>query len=46
MQSMILDQLYSFSFPLFKKNFWLYCEACGILVPQPGTEPVSPAVEV
>ena len=25
--------------------FWPYCTACGILVPQPGTEPVPPAVE-
>ena len=26
--------------------FWLYLEVCGILVPQPGTEPVPPAVEM
>ena len=25
--------------------FWLYCTACGILVPRPGMEPVPPAVE-
>ena len=25
--------------------FWLHCTACGILVPQPGIEPVSPAGE-
>ena len=25
--------------------FWLHCWACGILVPQPGIEPTSPAVE-
>ena len=25
--------------------FWPYCTACGILVPQAGTEPVPPAVE-
>ena len=25
--------------------FWLHCVACGILVPQPGIEPASPAVE-
>ena len=48
MQRMILNQLHSFSFPLFiKKNFfWPDCEARGILVPQPGIEPMSPAVEV
>ena len=27
-------------------SFWLHLEACGILVPQPGIEPVFPAVEV
>ena len=26
--------------------FWLCCVVCGILVPQPGIEPVPPAVEV
>ena len=26
--------------------FWPRCAACGILVPQPGIEPVPPAVEV
>ena len=26
--------------------FWPYYTACGILVPRPGIEPVSPAVEV
>ena len=26
--------------------FWLHRSACGILVPQPGIEPVPPAVEV
>ena len=31
--------------PTFYFIFWLYCTACGILVPQPGIEPVSPAVE-
>ena len=25
--------------------FWLYYVACGLLVPQPGMEPVLPAVE-
>ena len=25
--------------------FWPHCAACGILVPQPGIEPVPPAVE-
>ena len=25
--------------------FWPHCTACGILVPRPGTEPTSPAVE-
>ena len=25
--------------------FWPYRTACGILVPQPGIEPVSPALE-
>ena len=25
--------------------FWLHCEACGILVPQPWIEPMSPALE-
>ena len=33
------------SFSSFFKIFWLFCAACGILVPQPGIEPVSPAVE-
>ena len=28
------------------KYFWLCHPACTILVPQPGIEPVSPAVEV
>ena len=27
-------------------SFWLHLEACGILVPQPGIEPVFPAVQV
>ena len=27
-----------------KKNFWLPHEACGILVPSPGIEPVPPAL--
>ena len=26
--------------------FWLSCSPCGILVPQPGIEPMSPTVEV
>ena len=26
-------------------SFWPRCSACGILVPQPGIEPVPPAVE-
>ena len=26
--------------------FWPYCLACGILVPQPGINPVPPALEV
>ena len=26
--------------------FWLHCEACGILVPRPGTEPKPRALEV
>ena len=30
----------------FNFNFWLHCAACGILVPQPGIEPVPPALEV
>ena len=26
--------------------FWIFgCKACGILVPLPGTEPISPAFE-
>ena len=25
--------------------FWSHCAACGILVPQPGTEPAPPALE-
>ena len=25
--------------------FWLHCAACGISVPQPGMEPMPPAVE-
>ena len=29
----------------FKKTFWLHHAACGILDPQPGIEPVPPAVE-
>ena len=32
------------SFQLFG-FFWLGLPACGILVPQPGIEPVPPAVE-
>ena len=41
----------AFSFFLFLKLFlftylfWPHCAACGILVPQPGIEPVPPAVE-
>ena len=27
-------------------SFWLHLETCGILVPQPGIEPVFPAVQV
>ena len=26
-------------------SFWLFCVACGILVPQQGIEPASPALE-
>ena len=26
--------------------YWLHCVACGILVPQPKIEPVSPTLEV
>jgi len=29
----------------FFLTLWPHCEACGILVPQPGVEPVPPAVE-
>ena len=32
-------------FLLFSFFFWLCCMACGILVPQPGIEPMPPAVE-
>ena len=32
-------------FDLIKNVFWLYHAAGGILVPQPGTEPVPPALE-
>ena len=31
--------------PCLKKNFFFKFMACGILVPGPGIEPVSPAVE-
>ena len=34
-----------FFFLLFIFIFWPRREACEILVPQPGTEPVPPAVE-
>ena len=30
---------------LFKKLFWPHCMSCGILVPWPGIEPMSLAVE-
>lgn len=33
----------SCSFALF--SFWTRCMACGLLVPQPGTEPMPPTVE-
>ena len=38
----------SFCFYLLKKKktFWLYHMPCGILVSQPGTEPMLPALEV
>ena len=26
-------------------DFWPHCTVCGILVPQPGIEPMSPALE-
>ena len=29
----------------FSFLFWPRCKACGILVPQPGIEPVPPAME-
>ena len=35
-----------FLFALFFFYFWPLSAACGILVPQPGIEPMSPAVEV
>ena len=31
---------------LKKKNLWLNCVAYGILVPQPGIEPMPPALKV
>ena len=35
------------AFKFFKKYFifWLHREACGILVPQPGIEPTSSALQ-
>ena len=34
-------------FPIKKKKiFWLCLVACGILVPPPGIEPASPALEM
>lgn len=30
---------------LFKKNFWPYYTACGMLVPWPGIQPMPPAQE-
>ena len=35
----------SFLFFSFLFFFWLCCMACGILVPQPGIEPMPPALE-
>ena len=41
----VSSHLSSFFFFLFFSIFWLHHTACGILVPQPGIEPTSPAVE-
>ena len=30
---------------LFSPSFWLFHMVCGVLVPQPGTEHISPAME-
>ena len=35
----------NFFFFFFGLLVWPHCAACGILVPQPGIEPVPPAVE-
>ena len=44
----LMSPLHSFLCVLsfFVVFFWLCHLACGILVPQPGTEPVTPALEV
>ena len=39
-QSLLLSIFFSFSF-----FFWLYHEACGTLVPQPGIDPMPLALE-
>lgn len=36
-------KLYSVFFLFLKRNFWLYCAACGVLIPQPGIETAPPA---
>ena len=36
----------SFTLVLVSFSFWLHCEACGAFVPQPGMEPVPPALAV
>lgn len=36
---------FAVSFPLFSPSFWLFHMVCGVLVPQPGTEHISPAME-
>ena len=35
----------SLSYLIYSFTFWLYCIACGILVPQPGSQPTPHALE-
>ena len=43
----LLFLMFGFGFCFFKVHlfFWLHPVSCGILVPQPGIEPASPAAE-
>ena len=42
--SLLLTTL-QFLFLFFSPSFWLFHMVCGVLVPQPGTEHISPAME-